>query len=607
MHPRSKPFCVASWLASDHLQDVLQPLTPLAVLLGMAQGGLCELNDRPVGGLRADERFLPLRVVVALINDPMTSAAKAVHLRPKVIDHEGHVVHALAAACEKPRQEAVAVRAREDDLHPAASRVLELYEAKAVPVGNALYVAPAEELAVQLSRLPRVVYGHRKVVESNHCHFQRLGGWRRPGFAGTAASRGESPSEQGGDGISAAVGEEAEPASHTISPLEPFGLSVDAMRARRGVKWQRYDNRVLPAFVADMDFAVADPVQQAVRRLVDQQDYGYAHREGRDTVQAAFADRMLERFGWEPSIDRTVPIADLLQGVAAAIVAFSEPGDGVVVQTPIYPPFLVGIEGSGRRQVLNPLVDGGSRLVVDAAGLRSVVDEGTRILLLCNPHNPSGRVLDLEELEAVGRVAVERDLVVISDEIHSDLVYAGRRHIPTGSLGAEVAARTVTLNSATKGFNIAALRCGVMHFGSDELLARFRRAIPERLLGSVNAVGLDATVAAWRHGQPWLDQVMERLAANRARLARWVGETAPAIRFHPPEATYLAWLDCRDLGLPGASPHEFFLNEAQVALGVGGDFGPGGETCVRLNFATSAPILEEVLERMAAAIHRAAA
>jgi len=388
--------------------------------------------------------------------------------------------------------------------------------------------------------------------------------------------------------------------------MEPFALPVETMRARRGIKWKRYGETVLPAFIADMDFAVAEPVQSAVRRIVDQQDYGYYHREDLDGLESAFAERMRVRFGWEPTPERTLPITDLLQGIAAALVAFSEPGDGVLVQTPIYPPFLSGIDGTGRRRVLNPMLDSGSRLVVDADGLLRVVDDRTRVVLLCNPHNPSGRAFEREELEAIGRVAVERDLVIVSDEIHCDLVYPGGRHIPTGSLGGEIAARTVTVNSATKGFNIAGLRCAVIHFGSDELHERFRRAIPERLLGGVNAIGIDATIAAWRQGQPWLDKVMGRLRANRDRVAAWVAELVPAIHSYPPEATYLAWLDCSRLALPAASPQEFFLQEAKVALGAGGDFGPGGEACVRLNFATSAPILDEVLERMAAAIRQAA-
>jgi cystathionine beta-lyase len=388
--------------------------------------------------------------------------------------------------------------------------------------------------------------------------------------------------------------------------METFALPADALRRRRGVKWHRYPDDVLPAWVADMDFTVPEPVQRAIRNVVEQVDYGYPQRTGAESLEEAFAERMRTGFGWSLDPALVVPVADLIQAVVAGLVSFSQPGDGVVVQTPIYPPFLNSITSMGRRRVLNPLIDDGARLLFDPDGLDHAVDATTRVLLLCNPHNPSGRVLERAELEAIGRVAIERDLVIISDEIHCDLVYPGRTHIPVGALSPEVGARTVTINSATKGYNIAGLRCGVMHFGSEGLLARFREAIPERLLGGVGILGVDATVAAWREGQPWLERVMTRLQANRDRVADWVATEAPAIRHHPPEATYLAWLDCTDLDLPATNPHQFFLEEARVGLSAGADFGPGGEGCVRLNFATSAEILEAVLDRMGAAIKAAA-
>jgi cysteine-S-conjugate beta-lyase len=386
--------------------------------------------------------------------------------------------------------------------------------------------------------------------------------------------------------------------------MHDFLLPIEALRRRRSAKWHRYGPDVLPAWLADMDFAVAEPVQRAMRRLVEEGDYGYPHRPVEQGVEAAFADRMRERFGWRPDPARVVPVADLVQALVAGVVAFSERGDGVVVQTPVYPPFLAAVATTGRRRVLNPLVDDGARLAVDPEGLARAVDAGTRVLLLCNPHNPSGRAFERAELEAIGRVAVERDLVVVADEVHSDLVYPGRRHVPLAALGEEVAARTVTISSATKSFNIPGLRCGVMHFGSDPLLRRFRATFPDRLLGTVGATGVDATVAAWREGQPWLDAVMELLRANRDRVAAWAAAEGPGVRHHRPEATYMAWLDCAGLVLPGASPREFFLQEARVALGGGEDFGPGAETCVRLTFATSPAILEELLGRMSDAIRR---
>jgi cysteine-S-conjugate beta-lyase len=384
--------------------------------------------------------------------------------------------------------------------------------------------------------------------------------------------------------------------------MDGLELTEGAIRERRGAKWRKYPDHVLPAWVAEMDFPVAEPIQRVVRRVVEMQDYGYPWREEGNGVEHAFADRMRALYGWQPEPEQVQLVGNLVQAMTAAIFAFSRPGDGVLVQTPVYPPFLGTIEATRRRRVVNPLVDDGTRYQVDLDGLAQAIDDGTRILMLCSPHNPTGRVLERAELEAIGNLAVERDLVIVCDEIHSDLVFPGRRHVPLVTLGEEVAARTVTITSATKGFNIPGLCCGLMHFGSAALLDRFREALPEWLLGHPTMMAMDATIAAWREGEPWLEAVMERLLENRDRVAAWAAAT-PGIRHHRPEATYLAWLDCRDLDLPGPSAQEFFLEEARVGLSPGQDFQPeGGEGFVRLNFATSPVILERLLERMTSAL-----
>ncbi len=383
--------------------------------------------------------------------------------------------------------------------------------------------------------------------------------------------------------------------------VESFELTVEALRARRCTKWNKFPETVIPAWVADMDFAVAEPIQQSIMDLVKHRDYGYGARTGEVSLEQAFADRMKERFGWEPDPELVQPTSELIQSVYSAIAAFSEPGDGIVIQTPIYPPFLVALDQLNRRLVDNKLRDDGHRFVLDAEGLRRSIDADTKMLLVVNPHNPSGRAYERAELQALGDVAVEHDLVIVADEIHADLVFGERRHIPIATLSPEVAARTITITSATKSFNIPGLRCSVMHFGSPELRARFHTRFPERMMGQVNVIGIDATVAAWRHGQPWLDDVMARLAQNRDRLAQFVKAEMPGVRHYAPEATYLAWLDCRALDLP-SSPFEFFLDEACVGLNDGADFGIHGIGHVRLNFATSAPILDEVLNRMAHAL-----
>jgi cystathionine beta-lyase len=389
-------------------------------------------------------------------------------------------------------------------------------------------------------------------------------------------------------------------------------LSTADLRARRGVKWNRFPPDVLPAWVADMDFALPDEVQEAIEKIVRIRDYGYGSghgvREGEEGLAAAFAHYASSYFDWGSHTvdpDGVLPVGDLIQGMYSPVYAFSEPGDGIVVQTPIYPPFLDTIATTGRRMVENRLVDDGTRYNVDVDGLRRVVDAGTRLLMLPNPHNPTGRAFTRDELQVMAEVAVEHDLIVVSDEIHADLVYSDHKHIPFASLGPEVAARTITLTSATKGFNIPGLRCALMYFGSLGLKERFHKRMPARLLGSPNIIGIDATIAAWRHGQPWLKQVMAQLEKNRTRVTELVTKEMPGVTYRVPEATYLGWLDCRSLNL-GTSPFEYFLDKAKVGLMDGANFGEAGVGCVRLNFGTSGQILDEILSRMAESLREVA-
>jgi cystathionine beta-lyase len=352
-----------------------------------------------------------------------------------------------------------------------------------------------------------------------------------------------------------------------------------------------------------MDFAVAAPIQAAIERIVRDVDYGYPLRNGERAdrlVARAFAERMKSRNGWEFSPDLVTPMADLVQGTYAALLAFSDPGDGVVLQVPNYPPFRDTINTTERKLLALPMRDDGSRHVFDMVELKRLVDQRTRIFILCNPQNPTGRAFSRDELLVLGQFAIEHDLIVVSDEIHSDLVYPGQQHIPFASLAPEIAARTVTLNSATKSFNIPGLRCAVMAFGSEALRQRFHKRIPPKLTGSGNIVGIDATVAAWTECQPWLDAVMAHLLKARDRMKQVLAAEAPEIRFYAPEATYLAWLDCRQLKL-STSAFQFFLDKARIGFSAGETFDPDCAQFVRFNFATSMPILDEILDRVVTA------
>jgi cystathionine beta-lyase len=386
-------------------------------------------------------------------------------------------------------------------------------------------------------------------------------------------------------------------------------LPVETLSARRNVKWSQYEPDVLPSFVAEMDFAVAEPIQRAIERIVREQDYGYPKRKGferpENEMAAAYARRVERLYGWAIDPADVFPVADLVQATFAIVQAFSEEGDGVILQVPAYSPFFEAIRATRRRVVEHRMRDEGTRYGLDMDELAKLA-KTARVLTICNPQNPTGRVFTRAELEAMARIAIENDLVIMADEIHSDLVYPGSRHIPIASLGPEVAARTITTNSPTKGFNIPGLRCAVMHFGGAALKERFTKRIARKTLGQVNVFGMDAAVAAWTEGQPWLDGVVAHLERARDRVMAVLAKEMPAIRCHAPEASYLAWLDCRGLNL-NTTAGSFFLENARVGFSAGEGFGSDGEQFVRLNFATSNAILEQILERMAGATRRLAA
>ncbi|RIL06473.1 MAG: aminotransferase [Proteobacteria bacterium] len=376
-------------------------------------------------------------------------------------------------------------------------------------------------------------------------------------------------------------------------------LDLAKLRARRGEKWRQYGPDVLPAWVAEMDFPLAPAVRRSVEEALALDDLGYP-LERPDALREAFAERMQARFGWRVDSARVEVLAEVVQGIYVAIDRFSEPGDGVVVQTPVYPPFLGAVRRLGRRLVENPLVAGDARWEVDLDGLRRAAHEGARVLLLCNPHNPTGRVFERGELEAIAQLAAQHDWVVVADEIHADLVYPGRTHVPFASLAPEAAERTITLTSASKAFNVPGLRCAVAHFGSEALQRRFL-SLPHGIRGGVGALGQAATVAAWREGQDWLDAALAHLDGNRRFVARFVAERWPEVRHCAPESTFLAWLDFRALAL-APSPYAFFLERARVALSDGARFGTPGQGFARLNFGTSRALLGEMLARLDAAL-----
>lgn len=387
-----------------------------------------------------------------------------------------------------------------------------------------------------------------------------------------------------------------------MSPRSGAGVPGGAPlpdQLRRGVKWNRHPADVLPAWVADMDLGTAPVIVDRLKAVLDRQDFGYPV-DPRPDIAAALVAWQARRHGWTPAVEHVRVFVDVLQGIAVALRFATEPGDGVGLLTPVYPPFLAAVERAGRRIVDVPLAGADRRL--DPGRLEEAADAGLRALLVCNPHNPTGRVFDGEELGSIARIVVERDLLLISDEIWADVVHPGSVHRPLAALGPDVADRTVTLTSASKAFNLAGLRCAVGVLGPPGLRDAVD-ALPPHLLGEPNTFGVVAMLAAWSEGEAWLGDTRRSLTERRDQLARLLAERAPSVGYRPPEATYLAWLDLRATGL-GPDPAQRLLAEARLALSPGLDFGPGGAGHARLNFATTAELLAEAVERLASVLPR---
>lgn len=376
-------------------------------------------------------------------------------------------------------------------------------------------------------------------------------------------------------------------------------LSTPVRLGTDSVKWGLFDEDVLPLWVADTDFQSPAAVIDALRERVEHGVFGYPLHppELRDLVVA----RMLERYNWKISPKDMIFIPGVVPGFYLTCQLLTKPGESILVQPPVYPPIYNAAEKANVRNIRAELVrqpDGS--YAVDFDSLEAAIEEDTRCLIFCNPHNPVGKVYSREELQRLAEICLRHKLTIISDEIHSDLVFSGNTHIPIASLSEEVAQSTITLIAPSKTFNIAGLSCAVLICTNHELLKKIETAA-HGLLGDVNVLGLTAAIAAYRDGGEWLEQMMAVLEDNRDFVTDFVQKRLPQIKMHSPDATYLAWLDCNELDLP-EGPFKFFLKEAKVALNCGDDFGDGGKGFVRLNFGCSRELLTEALERMEKAI-----
>jgi cystathionine beta-lyase len=361
-------------------------------------------------------------------------------------------------------------------------------------------------------------------------------------------------------------------------------------------KWDRYPEGVLAMWVADMDFPVAEPIAAALRYRLEHPVFGYGG-PGPATLRDVIASDMQDLYGWSISPADVVFLPGVVPGFNQALKAITQPGDRLVVETPVYPPILAAAANWDLARVdvpVRPVADGSS---VNLDRLTGALGDAAAFLL-CNPHNPTGRTRTRAELEAIANACLASGAVIISDEIHCDIVYGGGKHVPIAALSPEVARRTITLMAASKTYNIAGLKTAYAIIPDAELRRRFVGASLGMSEGA-NVLGLVATEAALRHGRPWKQALLSYLEANRDHLVARLGQEIPEIRVNAPEATYLAWLDCSALDLGDA--YRFFLDKAKVAFNPGPSFG-GDDQHIRLNFGCPRALLDQGIDRMVKAL-----
>lgn len=369
---------------------------------------------------------------------------------------------------------------------------------------------------------------------------------------------------------------------------------VRRLRENSCIKWRHYDEDVIPAWVADMDFPPARPITDALRAMIDRGDLGY-NFAAQSQLPRVFTEREERRFGWRPDAEGLRVFCDVVQALEVALWLSTEPGDGVILLTPVYPPFFGAVAATKCRVIDVPLDPLGWRLDPDRLA-EAASSPGARAILLCNPHNPTGRVFTRAELLQVFDAAEKNGLLVISDEIWHDVVYPPAEHVPFASLSADAQSRTVTITAASKSFNLAGMRCAIAHIGPAELREKIA-ALPGHLLGAVSSLGSEATLAAWTLGDEWLGGTIAQLQENRDAVVSRFAAELPGVGLTSPEGTYLAWLDFSALNL-GDDPSAGILAEARVALSRGTDFGDAGRGRARLNFATTGELLAEMLDRL---------
>lgn len=382
----------------------------------------------------------------------------------------------------------------------------------------------------------------------------------------------------------------------------------DEVIERRGtnaVKWDglktvfgRED--VLPMWVADMDFKAPDVVIEAIKQSAEHGVYGYTIVP--DSTREAIVNWMKERHDWTIQKEWLLFNHGVVPSIGAAVEALTETGDAVIVQPPVYNPFFEMIERNGRKLVYNELILQDGRYRMDLADLEEkIIQENAKMIVLCSPHNPGGRVWTAEELTAVAELCEKHGLILVSDEIHADLTRMPHKHLPVASLSERYAAFTITLAAPSKTFNLAGLQASALVVPDKTIRTKLQTLFAKQGQFTLNQMGIAGMEAAYRHGHEWLDEVLEYIHGNVQLVKKYADEQIPTLSVMEPEGSYLVWVDCRALGLSDKELLDLFLNHG-VALGNGAKYGPGGEGFMRINVACPRSAVAETMERMKTAV-----
>lgn len=375
---------------------------------------------------------------------------------------------------------------------------------------------------------------------------------------------------------------------------------------RHGTMCEKYDNLdqvfgtsdLIPLWVADSDFAVGDFILDAIKSRLEHPILGYSFRG--DRYKNAVINWVKQRSSWQidPSWVEFTP--GVVCGLAFGVQAYSKVGDGVVIQPPVYPPFARTVQLNGRRVIENPLKEVGGRYEIDFEDLDQKLSNA-KVFILCNPHNPTGRAFTKEELLKIGELCLKHGVMIVSDEIHADLIFKPNEHIHMASLSKEIADITLTYIAPSKTFNTAGLSTSVAIIPSPVAMQRYQEQAATIHADQGNIFGAVSLVAAYENGESWLEEQLEYLKANIDYVISYTREHMPKIKITKPEATYLLWLDCRELGLTQEQLDSFFVKEAHVGLNSGATFGKEGEGFVRMNVATTLDTLKQALSQMQSA------